>query len=643
MNNSEVISMDIYDEIIDSAACPIADDLGTPKTKDEMEWAVRNNYIIPAFKSGEITVDRLLDHADVRLDWYVPSVEAIEFFNFFRMVLGEEPENANPKAHYFLIDCLFGQENVLPYFSVRNIQYADLKNRIVVLASREFSKSTLIGTMIPLYLAWKGRLPNIGAVQFALYVSDSMRNNVKTTMETIGSVYRESVFLLNEFEDATTNQDEISFTRKPRTRGEIELYREFVERQGKKPSEVPGRMKRTFTMRGFGASSGGRGSRDALARPKLVLFDDLVSSEADSTSEVILENIESTIEADILPALHGTNNMAILIGTPYNKRDPVYWRIESGMWLPIVFPKAEKISIDLKPEEFRGVWEDRHTYEACMRDYRRAWRSKESGNPMPMRKLMQEYYLRISSEEDRMIPDSLIQWYSRNDIIKNAWKYNWYMTTDFTSTGNAGSDLSGIALWAVGWDGDWFLVDLSLRKLSLEEQYDKVFDMARYTLNHVRSLEVGVEIDGQQNIHLYSLRERMPKENVFFSFARQKGAKGRQEGIRSRLEGGSKHWRFRMTLPLFENHKIWFPKELKESPDMRELMEEIRYATFDSFGSAHDDGADLISMINMIDVVLPVRDDSLKNPEHKNDPYYERLWGRTSDDDDENSAYDSYV
>ena len=45
-------------------------------------------------------------------------------------------------------------------------------------------------------------------------------------------------------------------------------------------------------------------------------------------SSIILDNIESTIESDILPALHGTKSFAIIIGTPYNKNDPVYKRIE---------------------------------------------------------------------------------------------------------------------------------------------------------------------------------------------------------------------------------------------------------------------------------------------------------------------------
>jgi len=621
---------------------------GMPLTYEQMQQAIEANWIHPAFRDGIITVDKLLDHVDVVLDWYIPSVYAIDFMNFIRLVLGEEPENANPKAHYFLIDCIFRSDNVRPYFQVRNIDFEFLNNRIVVLCTREFSKSTLLGTMLVLYMAAKGELPGFGRVNYVLYVADSMRNNVKTTMETIGSVYMESEYLRGIFESATTNQDEVSFVRKPVTKKEIALYDEYVNKQGLKPSEVPGRAKRTFSMKGLGASTGGRGSRDGLFRPDIAIFDDMVSSESDATSDVVLQNIESTIESDVLKALSGNGNFAILIGTPYNKKDPVYRRVENKQWLPIVFPKAERISEDLKEEDFRGVWPDRHTYKQCINDYIKAKMSQNAGDPSPMRSLMQEYYLRISNDEDRLIPDTLIQWFSRQDIIAKAYSYNWYVTTDFTTTGNKGSDFSCIMLWAVDSHQNHFLIDMTLKKLEVEEQYNETFAIAMQTSGRTRWVEVGVEIDGQQSLHILGLKDRMPKKNFFFSFARQKGAKpGAPEGIRSRLEGGNKHWRFRMTLPLWQNRKIWFAKELKNTPDMKELLDEIKYTTYSGFGTKHDDGVDGISQLTMIDIQYPAPNlsefyDSGSDKNNKNSLGY-RMWNDYNDDEEESDIYDSYI
>lgn len=626
----------------------IGDELGVPRTYEEMRHAMEIHYIIPAFRDGIITVDKLLDHVDVVLEWYIPSEDAINFMNFIRLVLGEEPENSNPKAHYFLIDCIFKSEEVRPFFAVRNIDYDLLKDRVLVLATREFSKSTLLGSMLILYIAATGRLPGFGPVQYMLYVSDSMRNNVKTTMETIGSVYRESQYLRSVFEHARLVQDEINFVRKPMTKKEIALYDEYVNKRGMKKEEVPGRMKRTFTMSGLGASTGGRGSREGLARPQGIFFDDLLGKEEDANSSTILANIENTIESDMLPALSGNGSFALFAGTPYNKNDPAYKRIEDGSWLPIVFPKAERMDETVTKENFRGVWPDRHTYEKCKSDWLRAKRALDNGNPIPMRKNKQEFYLRISDDEDRLVPDTFIKWFSRTDLIKNAWQYNWYITTDYTTTGNKGSDLSGIALWAVSSTGNFMLVDLMLRKMELETQYNETFMMVEQVLAHTRGVEVGVEIDGQQAIHLLALQDRMPKKNTFFSFARQKGKKIGSKGITSRLEGGNKHWRFRMMLPYFQNDKIWFAEELKGSVDMNELLEEIKYTTYSGFGATHDDGCDLISQLGAIDINFPAKsmmEEPDRVPARKMSGINAKIWGKRAidDDDDGGTAYDSYA
>jgi len=300
----------------------------------------------------------------------------------------------------------------------------------------------------------------------------------------------------------------------------------------------------------------------------------------------------------------------------------------------------------LRKEDFRGVWPDRHTYEACMRDFRRAQLAKDNGNPVPNRKLMQEYYLRIADEEDRLVPDSMLMWFNRQDIIDNAWQYNWYLTSDYTTTGSKGSDLSGCALWAVNSESDHFLVDLVLRKLEVETQYNETFAMVSQTSGYTRGVEVGVEVDGQQDLHILALKDRMPKKNIFFMFAKQKGAKpGARPGIRSRLEGGNKHWRFRMMLPYFQNQKIWFANELKGSLDMNELLEEIKYTTYSGFGSSHDDGADIISQLVMMDIVYPAKNSEApkKKVGMKSNSINSKIWGKKQNEDEEATAYDSYA
>ena len=219
------------------------------------------------------------------------------------------------------------------------------------------------------------------------------------------------------------------------------------------------------------------------------------------------------------------------------------------------------------------------------------------------------------------------------------------MTTEYTSTGSKGSDLSGVALWAVGSTGILFLVDITLAKFELEEQYNETFNMVEMINDKVRWVEVGVETDGQQNIHIYSLKQKMTGRNTYFSFAKQKNAKVGVEGIRSRLEGGNKHWRFRQMLPMFQNKKIWFAEQLKDTPSMKELLEEIKYTTYTSIGSKHDDGIDLVSQMNMIDVQYPSKSNDKPKKEIGivNNSVNAKIWGRKENINEDDGPRSSYV
>lgn len=612
---------------------------------DNMKREKNNEGIYKIFEDKKITVDKLLDVVDMELSWYVPSDDAIKFMIFLRLVLGEEPENSNPKAHYFMMDCIFKSPNVVRYFEERGINFERLKKKIVILCTREFSKSVLI-TFLMLFMADEGRMPGFGRVNYGIYVSDSMRNGVKNTFNTLEKVYLSSKYLRSRFEDVRFTDSEMNLTRKPRTKKEIELYEQHVVIEGNKPNTCPDRMKRTFSVKGVGAETGTRGTREALSRPQFAIFDDLIASEKDAESDTILENIDSTIDSDVMKGLSGNGHFAILIGTPYNKKDPVYRRIEEGTWLPVVFPRAREMYAGIKEEDFQSVWPDRHRYENCVYDFEDAMTAKDKGNSVPMRKLMQEHYLRISSDEDRMVSDKMINWYSRSKLMNKLSQYNLYMTTDFTTTGNSGSDLSGTAMWALGSNGDYFMLDISLRKKELVEQYNDVFAMIRtWHRYNYRGVTAGVELDGGQRAHIQALKDRMVERNEWFTIGSQRGAKIGSEGIMSRLEGGNKHWRFRMTLPLFQNRKIWFPEELREDPDMKELIEELEYVTYRGFGSKFDDGIDLISQLMMLETITPPA--TFDEDEFDSKPLKKRsgMWAHHIEygDEGDNGAYSTYI
>jgi len=557
------------------------------------------------FTDNKIEVDKLLEVIDLKLDWYIPSLECIEFFMFIRLVLGEEPENNNPLAHYFFIDTILKNPNVEPFYLARGIDMWDYKNETVVLASREFSKSVLI-TYLLLFMAYNGKLSRYGKINYGIYVSDSIDNGVQKMMDRVKGIFYESAFLQDKFEESKFTQKSVILVRHPQTKQERALYKEYVEKRGMSKEHVPGRMKRTFKVDGLGTRTSSRGASNVLTRPQFAFIDDTVGSEVDAASKVILEKIESTIESDIRGGLSSSGYFMVVIGTPYNKNDPVYRRVEEGLMVPVVFPRGNVMPTDdIDKEDFESVWPDRHTYKVCRLDYRDAKKASENGNSYKMRKLTQEHYLIIAGKEDRLVQNDEIQWYSRAQLEKSLGGYNLYATTDFTASNTRKGDLSCSIMWALSSNGTLFILDISLKAMGIEEQFEPLFDMVqRYHAMTTRTISVGVEINGQQQINLPLLKKLMREKNIYFTFAKQIGKPYGSEGI-NRQGGGDKHQHFMRFHPLMQRKKIFLPEELKDTPDMKELLSEISYISYSGISSKFDDGIDCLSMIALMDMIKP--------------------------------------
>ena len=541
--------------------------------------------VLPEVHVDSYSVNDLLDAVDYSFPGYTPSVHAFDFINFMQLVLGEAPENRNSLAHYFMLDVIFGHVDVWEYYGLQS----DIArpNYFAVMCHREFSKSVLLGSMLTLYMAYRGSLPGFGKVQFGGYIGNSVRGGVRQNMQTIAGVYKDSDYLQDKFESAHFTDQAIKFVRHPKRNAKGEI----TKREAKEGH-------RTFVMEGYGAMAGPRGSRDGLVRPQFFIIDDVIKNAADARSDVILGNVNQMIEEDIGYALSTSGSFCIYIGTPFNLRDPLMNALIDGTWTPIVFPIAEKISLDLKKKDFMGSWEDRHTYEKVMITYRTA---VHKGT---LAAFMQEMMLRVASEEDRVIKDDMINWFNRVDVIANGHSYNWYITTDFTTTGSKSSDYSAMAVWAVNNNGDHMLVDLVVQKLELKEQYDKLLGLVRKYKKMNGYINVGIETSGQQKAHIFALKELMTKHNTYFTVAYQKGKN--TEGIMRTSKDGNKFEYFMRVVPLFQGGKIWFANEIEQTADMQELLTELAYVTHLGFGAKHDDALDIVSQLNELNIIKPM-------------------------------------
>lgn len=508
-----------------------------------------------------LTVDKYLDkvnYKEMNTGNYTPSVFALKFVNFIKLVNGDEgEENTTPVMHYKMLDNIQGK-----------------KSKTINLCFRGSSKTTLMGEYLILYIAVFGSIPGFGKLDGILYISDTIENGVKTLRQSLEARYWRSDFLQSWL-------PKIKFT---------ENYIEFCNKENIRTG-----------LKMFGAKSGLRGTKIFSKRPTLAILDDLVSDE-DSNSEAAMKKISDTIYSGLINALHPKKNKIIWNGTPFNKMDVLYQAVESGGWDVNVYPVCEVFPC--KKEDFNGGWEDRFSYEKIKELYNFFKKNKK------LNSFNQELMLRISSKEERLIQDEEIQWYLRKSLLQAKHNFNFYITTDFATSSKQSADNNVISVWAVNNLEQFFWVDGIVKKQSMDKTLDDLFTLVQKYLPQ----SVGLEISGQQGAFISWIQEKMMSKNVYFNIAKEKGTN--HFGIRPTSDKLS---RFNMAVPLFTHGKIFFPKELEDTERMNQFMSEITLATQHGL-KGKDDCLDTISMLNYINIIAPSINSSL-SIEHTENVY----------------------
>lgn len=514
-----------------------------------------------------------VDYSFLNSSDYVPSLFALQFMNFIKLVNGGAEANKTPPVHLKMLDKIEQSEH----------QY--LANLIF----RGAAKTTLFMEYLSLYLGVFNVLPGLGYVDGMIYVSDSMENGVKSARKNIEFRYNNSEFLREWIPKA-------SFT---------DPYIEFTNREG-----------RMMGIKMFGARTGIRGTKIFGKRPVLAILDDLISDD-DARSKVSMDAIKDTVYKGVNHALDPTRRKVIMNGTPFNSEDILIEAVESGVWDVNVWPVCEKFPCT--KEEFVGAWEDRFTYEYIQKQYSIA---KGSGK---LASFYQELMLRISAADERLINTKEIQWYSRRSLLKNIGDFNFYITTDFATSESETADFSVISVWAYNSNGDWYWVDGSCEKQTMEKNVDALFSFIRYMPQGI-----GIETNGQQGGFIPWIQREMMNRNIYFNLSSNQNGK---PGIRSQ---GDKFSRFSLVVPLFKMGKIFFPQEMKETKIMKEFMSQISLATASGL-KGKDDCLDTISMLNQMSPWRPSNQSSLvQNTE-------DLVWGFDSFNSQGGSPMASYI
>jgi phage terminase large subunit-like protein len=505
-----------------------------------------------------------IDYSDLADGTYVPSKFALVFMNFIKLVNGSEGEShKTPPVHLRMLDKTVSD-----------------KKQVANLCFRGAAKTTLFFEYFSMFLGTFGVLPNFGKVEGMIYVSDSMENGVKSARNNTEFRYNNSEFM----------QEYVPY------RKFTDNYIEFGNKDGHR-----------LGIKMFGAKTGLRGTKIFGKRPKIAVLDDLLSDD-DARSPTAINAIKDTIYKGVNYALDPVDRKTIFNGTPFNSEDPLVEAVESGAWDVNVWPVCERFPVER--EDFVGAWEDRFSYDFIKEQYDNAvLTGKVAG-------FMQELMLRISSDEERLVQDSEIGWYSRKELLQRKGAYNYYITTDFAVSDKARADYSVISVWAYNANGDWFWVDGFAERCLIDKTINKLFEFAAI----YRPQQTGIEISGQQGAFIKILQQEMMKRNIWFSFASsQKSGEPGIRPVQNKLE------RFNLVVPWFKSGKMFFPSEMKSSVIMGLFMGQIKLVTMNGI-KGKDDCVDTISQLAYLTPWKPTDDSGILKTQSTSDvdPWEER-------------------
>jgi predicted phage terminase large subunit-like protein len=487
------------------------------------------------------SLDEWLDgvnYADLNSEAFIPSEFALTFMNFIKLANGRQGEShKTPPVHLKMLD-----------------KIAEPTSYIANLCFRGAAKTTLFGEYLFLFIGLFGALPNFGDVSGIIYVSDSMDNGVKSMRKNIEFRYYNSPFLMEWIPKATFTDNYIEFENKEGHRVGIKM---------------------------FGAKTGLRGTKIFGKRPTLCVMDDLVSDD-DSKSRAAMIAIKDTVYKGVDYALDPTRRKVIFNGTPFNTEDILIEAVESGAWDVNVWPVCEKFPC--REEEFQGAWPDRFTYTFVKEQYDRAALNGKLAS------FFQELMLRITSEEERLVQDAELKWYSRSALLASKGNFNFYITTDFATSERQTADFTVISVWAYNANGDWFWVDGICERQTIDKSFDDLFRLVQ----EYKPQAVGVEVSGQQQAYISILQKEQMVRNIWFNFASSE--KSGSPGIRPMAD---KLTRFNLVVPWFKAGKIYWPEEMKTSRIIGIAHGQIKLVT-NSGIKGKDDFIDTISMLGFL-------------------------------------------
>ena len=518
-----------------------------------------------------LTVEDYLNNVDYEFKGYVPKAEALMFVNFIKEVNEGSEENETPIIHLKMMDSVFNKDPMC-----------------AILVFRGAGKTTVFAEYLILFIAAFGYMPGFGDVNYLIYVTDSIENGVRNLRRNVEYRYENSDFLQRLIPNQRISviaDNDVEYTLEEQNDA-IKAGVRFTDVR----LELMNYKGNKLVVRGFGVSTGVRGTKEDGKRPTVAILDDLLS-DTDARSETILGTVNDIIYKAVKQALHPTNFKIVYLGTPFNAKDPLYVAIESGAWTSSVFPVCEAFPVP--KAEFNGAWEDRFTYQSIVNAHTIA---VKVGN---ISSFYQEMMLRIHSDEDQMIDPQMINQVDYVEEMVDKEECNFYITTDFATSEKEHADFSSMVIWKHDKKDHLVIVDAYLKKSRMMGNIDALFDFAA----KYNPVLVGIEVSGQQGGFIDWIQSEMRRRGEYMTLAKQKGREHTQDlGIKPNK---SKILRLESMISLFNRGQISIAKEVVNSAYGKELFTELELATPRGFLSKHDDAVDGMTQLMDINIFKP--------------------------------------
>lgn len=310
---------------------------------------------------------------------------------------------------------------------------------------------------------------------------------------------------------------------------------------------------------------------------KLLIYDDVVTKESVSTSEQINKTTESWELSLSLGAQGGRKRY---IGTRYHKNDTYKTMIERGSAIPRIYPAREGGKIDGK-----SVFMPEELLQEKRRDF----------GPFTFSSQMLQDPV---ADKAMGFKEEWLSFYEKDPDLKG---WNTYLVVDPASKRKKTSDYTVMLVLALGTDNNYYLIDGIRDRLNLSQRAKKLFEFHR----QYQPKKVGYEEYGMQS-DIEHFNYVMEQENYRFNITPLGGSLAKEDRIQK-------------LVPVFEQHRLWLPKELYFTDYEQKRTDIIKKFVEDEFKAfpvaVHDDMLDCMARI--LDPILGAEFPKIQKPKVK--------------------------